>query len=146
MQIAVGSRTAVTVSPGSAIDALHEVVDAGAVPLGVRLGLEHDDVAAVDVVEVVAQLVDEHAVADLERRHHRLRRDVERLEQERLDDDRDDDRGDDRGSPTRSTVRLSWRFLAPRARSPRRRRRAGSVAPPIGPLPARLWCAPIGVR
>ena len=52
----------------------------------VRLGGEHDDVAAVHVVQVVAQLVDEHAVADLERRHHRRRRDVERLEQERLDE------------------------------------------------------------
>ena len=43
-------------------DPLHEVVDPGVVPLLVRRGREHDDVAAVHVVEVVAQLVDEDPV------------------------------------------------------------------------------------
>ena len=66
---------------------------------GFGLGLEHDDVAAVQVVEVVAQLVDEDPVTDLEGRLHRRRRDVERLEQEGLDDDRDDDRDDDQDRP-----------------------------------------------
>ena len=99
---------------------LHQVVDAGAVPLLVGLGREHDDVAPVQVVQVVAQLVDEDAVADLERRHHRLRRDVERLEQERLDDDRDDDRHDDQDPPLERTARLVLRLpLAAAGRRPR---------------------------
>ena len=55
----------VTVSPGSAITRFTRSSMPGAVPLDVRLGREHDDVAAVHVVQVVAQLVDEHAVADL---------------------------------------------------------------------------------
>ena len=42
--------------------------------------LEHDDVTPVDAVEVVAQLVDHDPVPDLERRDHRRRRDVERLD------------------------------------------------------------------
>ena len=93
------SPHSVTVSPGSPIDALHEVGDAACRASRGWVGLEDDDVAAVDVVEVVAELVDEHAVADLERRHHRLGRDVERLEEERLDDERDDDRGDEQDPP-----------------------------------------------
>src|SRR3546814_4427158 len=58
---------------GQADDALDEVLDA--VGSDLVLGqLEDDDVAAVDVVEVVAQLVDEHAVADVEGGLHRLDR------------------------------------------------------------------------
>src|SRR5215204_1171969 len=59
---------------GQADETLHEVLDLG----GRRaLGrLEDDDVAAARVVQLVAELVDEHTVADLERRDHRLRRDV----------------------------------------------------------------------
>ena len=51
--------------------ALDQVVDPGTLPVAVRFGFEDHDVAAVDVVEVVAQLVDEHAVADFERGDHR---------------------------------------------------------------------------
>src|SRR4051794_24073597 len=82
---------------GQADEPLHEVLDLG----GRRaLGrLEDDDVAATRVVQLVAELVDEHAVADLERRDHRLGRDVEGLEDERADDDRDDERGDDEDAP-----------------------------------------------
>ena len=50
-----------------------------------RRPLEHDEVAPVHVVELVAQLVDEDPVVDLERGHHRLGRDVERLDEEGLD-------------------------------------------------------------
>ena len=57
------------------------------------------------------ELVDEHPVADLERRDHRLGRDVERLEQEGLDQERDDQRRRRSGPATRrrpgtSTCRL----------------------------------------
>src|SRR5262249_19954960 len=78
-------------------DALDEVLDATGLRLGWRL--EHDDVAAMDGVQVVAELVDEHAVTDLERGDHRLRRDVEGLEEERLDDERDDDRDREEDDP-----------------------------------------------
>ena len=47
--------------------------------------VEHHDVAAVDVVEAVGQLVDEHPVADPQRVLHRPRGDEERLHQERAD-------------------------------------------------------------
>ena len=53
---------------------------------------EHDDVAAVHLVQVVRELVDDDAVVRLERRDHRVGRDVERLEQERLHEQRDDER------------------------------------------------------
>ena len=44
-------------------------------------------------------LLTRHAVADLQRRGHRLRRDVEGLEQERLDDERDRERDRDEHDP-----------------------------------------------
>ena len=48
------------------------------------------------VAEAVADAVDEHALADLERRHHRLARDPVRLDEERLDAERQAERdGDD---------------------------------------------------
>ena len=56
---------------------------------------EHDDVAAVDLVRLVGQLVDQHPVVDQQGVLHRPGRDVERLHEERLDEHRDDQRGDD---------------------------------------------------
>ena len=49
---------------------LDEVLDAVGADV-LRVELEHDDVAAVDVVEVVAELVDQHPVALLEGGLHR---------------------------------------------------------------------------
>ncbi len=66
-------------------DTLDKVFDLGRA-LALRR-FEHDDVTAVDVVEPVAQLVDEHAVVDLQGRNHRGRGDVEGLKEESLDDD-----------------------------------------------------------
>lgn len=75
---------------GQANDPLDEVLD---LAVGLALGaLEHDDVARVHVVEAVAELVDEHPVADVEGRDHRRGRDEERLEEEGLDDQGDDER------------------------------------------------------
>jgi hypothetical protein len=51
-------------------------------------GLEDDDVAAVRIAEVEADAIDEHALADIERRLHRLAGDAERLDQEGLDQQR----------------------------------------------------------
>ena len=70
---------------------LDEVRDAAG-----RIGrlLEHDDVASLDVADSVAELVDEHAVVDVERVGHRFRRDVERLEEEGLDEEGDGERTD----------------------------------------------------
>ena len=70
-----------------------------------RRPLEHDDVAAVDVVEAGSELVDEHPVVLHQRRAHRRRRDVERLEQERLDHERDHDRADDDRDPLDRVLR-----------------------------------------
>ena len=126
---------------GQRDDALHQVVDAGAVPLPVGLGREHDDVAAVQVVQVVAELVDQDPVPHLQRRHHRLRRDVERLEQEGLDDDRDDDRDDDQDAPLdegalRVALRPGRRCVTGRGRGGIAAPRTGPVAPPV-PVPGR---------
>ncbi len=86
--------------------------------------LEHDDVAAVHVVQLVRELVDEDAVVDLERRHHRLGRDVERLEQERLDQQRDDERAARPGRPTRPPdARPCASWSSRRGARPLRRRR-----------------------
>ena len=98
-------------------DALDQILDVRGGGSGRRL--EHHDVAAVRVAEVVAELVDEHAVADLERRDHRRRRDVEGLEDERPHDERDQQRGDDQHHP------LDDRTTARRARLGRRRRIGG---------------------
>ena len=84
--------------PGEPDDPLDEVLDA--VGPDLLLGqLEHHDVAPVDVVEVVAELVDEHPVALLERGLHRGRRDVERLEEEGLHDQGHDEGAHDHGDP-----------------------------------------------
>ena len=52
-------------SPGRPIDPLDEVLDAVGTDV-LLVELEHDDVAAVHVVEVVADLVDQHPVALLD--------------------------------------------------------------------------------
>ena len=70
------------------------VDDLGALEPAARVA-EDDDVAAVDLVRLVGELVDEHAVVDEQRVLHRPRRDVERLDEERLDEHRDHQRGDD---------------------------------------------------
>ena len=71
--------------------------------------LEDHDVAAVRVAEAEAHPVHEHALADLERRHHRLAGDAERLDEEGLDPEReperdhdDDDQLDERVVPATS--------------------------------------------
>ena len=66
--------------------------------------------------EALADPVDEHALADLQRRDHRLARDAVRLDEERLDAEREPERdGDDQDE------------LDQRAR---RRRRLGAATPP----------------
>ncbi len=91
-----------TVSLGSPITRFTRSSMPGSLPSG---RLEHHDVAAVHRVELVRQLVDEHAVVDLQRRDHRLGRDEERLEQERLDEQRDEQREDDEADPLRPRSR-----------------------------------------
>ena len=78
-------------------DPLDEVVHLGPAAVLGRRAREDHDVAAVDPVEVVAQLVDEDAVADLQRRLHRPGGDEERLDDERPQEDRhqDGDHDDD---------------------------------------------------
>ncbi len=64
-------------------------------PLGVLRQLrrlEHDDLAALGVAEVVNELVDQDPVVDVERVLHGGGRDVERLEHERPDQDGDKQR------------------------------------------------------
>src|SRR4029450_260940 len=56
---------------------------------------EDDDLAAVDAAKVAAQLVDKNAVADLERVLHRVRWDVESLNQKCLDQQGKDKRDSD---------------------------------------------------
>ena len=64
--------------------------------LGAGRRMEDHDVADLRVPEAGADAVDEHALADLERRDHRLTRDAVRLDQERLDPERQAERdGDD---------------------------------------------------
>ena len=94
-------------------DTLDEVVDLGGPPPRVRAGLEHHDVAAVHVVQVVAHLVDEDAVTHLEGGDHRPRGDVEGLEEEGLDEDRDDDRDDDEHAPLGGGAPPLRHLLAP---------------------------------
>ena len=94
-QLAVDVQAAVAGLEMVAPDAHHpldQVLDLVVAAVG-RSGraLEDDDVAAVDVVELVGQLVDQDAVPHLQRRDHGRRRDPERLDQERLDDEGDDD-------------------------------------------------------
>ena len=73
-------------------------------------GGEHDDVAAVDAVEVVAELVDHDPVADLEGRLHRARGDGVGGDHERPQQDGDQDGHDAR---RRRVRRASGRTTAP---------------------------------
>ncbi len=57
--------------------------------------VEDDDLAAVDVAEVVDELVHQHPVAQLERLLHRAGRDVEGLHEEGLDEQGQQERDDD---------------------------------------------------
>ena len=70
-------------SPSQRDHALDEVALAGAGEL-----VQHDHVAAVRVVQAVRELVDEHPVAGVQRRQHRLALDDEVGEQERPHHDR----------------------------------------------------------
>ena len=127
-------------------DALAEPVQDAADPAAVgELGrvrvLEHDHVPARDVPAVEHELADEDAVADLERRDHRLGGDVEGLDHEGLDQDRDRERDEDQErcradepAPDRAAVlvvRLLWRLLLRRSpsRSSRSALGSGSVSP-----------------
>ena len=101
-------------------------------PTSLGVELEHDDVAAVHVVEVVAELVDQHPVALLQGGLHRGRRDVEGLEQERLHDQRHDQGADDHrhpldgrtgAGPVRRRLGLAASLGERRLASARRRRR-----------------------
>ena len=94
-------------------------------------GVEDDDVAGVRVAEVVDRLVDQDAVAGaaraaVQRLLHRLRRDVERLDHEGLDQDRDQDGEHDqrRQLPPRRLA-AAWPGLLGRAPA-RRRGRVGA--------------------
>ena len=57
--------------------------------------IEKIDVADLRIVEAVAQPVDEHPLADLERRQHRAGRDPIGLDEERLDAERQPERHHD---------------------------------------------------
>ena len=85
----------------------------------------------------VADPVDEHALADLERRHHRLRRDPVGLDEEGLDAEREPERhGDDHDQLQQRAGRRFAALLALRVsepgprwpRPPRRRRRRRSAS------------------
>src|SRR5262249_5521713 len=68
--------------------------------LGPLRRVEDYDVADRRVLEVVEDAVDEHALADVERRLHRLRRDLVRLHDPALDPEREGDRqADDHDQP-----------------------------------------------
>ena len=69
--------------------------------------LEDDDVAAVGVAEAEAHAVHQHPLADLERRHHRLARDAERLDEEGLDAERKPQRHRDDGDELDQRVVLA---------------------------------------
>src|SRR5512133_3753721 len=73
--------------PGGLVTRLALTAPAVAARVAVRaLGrMEDDHVADARIGEAVADAVDEHALADLERRHHRLARDAVRLDEEGLD-------------------------------------------------------------
>jgi hypothetical protein len=68
------------------------------VPAAIFVGLdalEDDHVSALGVLEAVDEFVDEHPVADFERRDHAPRRDVKRLDDERPDEPEDEREGDE---------------------------------------------------
>ena len=78
-------------------------------------GGEDDDVATLRFPEAVAELLDDDAVIDGERRLHRGRRDEEDLRDERAQQQRDDDRdGEERQElgeqPTPTPARWRWRW------------------------------------
>ena len=89
---------------GEADDPLDQVLDR--VGRLVLRPFEHDDVASVDVVNLVRELVDQHAVTDAQRRFHRSRRDVEGLQQERLDEQGDEECSDDDAYPLEDRLRV----------------------------------------
>jgi hypothetical protein len=83
--------------PGADLALGRRAASAHVVALGAGGRVEHDDVAYVGIAEARSDAVYEHALADLESRHHRLRRDPVRLDEERLDAEREPERhGDDR--------------------------------------------------
>ena len=86
------------VSPGRPMTRLTRSFTSGPASLAGRRGEDHD-VAPVDGVEVVAELVDQDAVADHERRLHRGRRDEEGLDDEGPDADGHDDGHDEHDRP-----------------------------------------------
>ena len=78
-----------------------DVGDARDVVAGLRgvagpVRVEHDDVAAVRVLEVVQEAHREHAIADVQRAFHRRTRDAVGLDDEALDAVGDRDRNDQR--------------------------------------------------
>ena len=88
-----------------------------------------------------ADPVDEHALADLERRHHRLARDAERLDEERLDAEREAERdGDDRDQLDQRAAGALLLLAPPPRAKPRgtsSRLLAGSSAAALGARPRR---------
>ena len=68
---------------GETDDPFHEILVSGVARVLGRLA-EHKDAAAIDRV---AELEHEHAIADLQRRHHRRARHVERLDDEEAQPD-----------------------------------------------------------
>ena len=77
--------------------------------LGARRRMEDDDVADLRVAEALADAVDEHALADLEGRDHRLARDPVRLDEEGLDPERQAER--DRDDQDQLEERAARRLL-----------------------------------
>src|SRR5690606_35325036 len=73
---------------------------------------EHDHVESVRLAEPGGELVHHHPVVDLNRRDHRLRGDVEGLDQEGFDQHRDDQRGEEKtGDFAPERARLSGLFF-----------------------------------
>ena len=99
-----------TVSPGKPDDPLHERPARAALRHRGRRRLEHDDLAALRIPEVVDEAVREHAVGEarlaargracaVERRLHGRRRDPVGVHDPGLDREHDRDRADDRDDP-----------------------------------------------
>jgi hypothetical protein len=57
--------------------------------------VEDDDVAHVRIAQPSRHAIDEHALPDLQSRHHRLARDAVRLDEKRLDPEREPKRHHD---------------------------------------------------
>src|SRR6266567_385794 len=112
-------------------------------PVPGRLGVvEHDDVPPARGVEHVGEPVHQHSVARLQRGNHGRRGDVERLDQEGLDEERQDERDDQQDrklaeeSPLLGFLLLD-RYLGCLGRLDRRHE-APTVACGTGERPA--WC------